>query len=121
MIRHTGTPRHHGRLVAVLLAAVFFAGAVAADAQAHVLTFSGARTTALAKANAYAHQPTRIKAMLRQGLHAYYVQAEWETPGPYGINAYHAIALRVTCIGVHTRLNARRVCGRRAYVTDVFG
>lgn len=66
MIRHTGTPRLYGRLVAILLGAALFAGAIAADAPAHVLTFSAARTAALAKANTYAHQPTRIKTMLRQ-------------------------------------------------------
>ena len=36
MIRHTGTPHRHGPLVAILLGAALLAGALAADAQAHV-------------------------------------------------------------------------------------
>jgi hypothetical protein len=52
-----------------------------------------------------------VKTLFRTSFlvsHTYYAQADWETPGPYGVAEYHAIELRVRCLGAHTRANARR-------------
>jgi hypothetical protein len=65
-----------------------------------------------------------VKTLFRTSFlvsHTYYAQADWETPGPYGVAEYHAIELRVRCLGAHTRANARRPCRAFAWVTGVFG
>jgi hypothetical protein len=98
---------------------------LATPAGAHVLTFTNARSAAKARADAYARQPTRIKSLIRTDFgtypHRYYAQAEWSTPGPYGVSELHIIALRVRCLHAHTRANARVPCKPFAWVTDVFG
>lgn len=111
---------------------------VPSGADAHTLSFSTARRAAQLRANAFAHQSTQVGAMLRQGLHTYYVQAHWTAVDPVGCKGcgfdpntggvydtpsteYHSIAMRAVCIGTHSRFNAGRPCAARAYVTDVFG
>jgi hypothetical protein len=114
------------RFVVAAIGTVLIALALAWDAQAHVLTFTNARNAAKARADAYARQPTRIESLIRTDYsstypHGYYAQAEWTTPGLYGINQLHIIALRVRCLHAHARATARRVCTPFAWVTDVFG
>ena len=106
------------------LASASFLLLPARASEAHVLTFTNARAAAQARANAYAGQPTHIRTLFRESYgvsHLYHVQAQWETPGPFGFSELQVIGLLVRCVGPHTRLNARRACRPFAWVTDVFG
>jgi hypothetical protein len=64
-------------LLASILA-LAFTGA----AEAHKLKLKDARQAAQKEADAFAGQPARITAALRTSNHRYYLQAQWEKPGP---------------------------------------
>jgi hypothetical protein len=62
--------------------AVLALSLVVGVAEAHKLKLNEARRAAQKEADRFAGQPTRITTALRRSDHNYYMQAEWEKPGP---------------------------------------